>query len=118
MIWNSIPAQLAKENKKIIFGQLRQGARAKDFELAMEWLRDCGLIHKISRVSTPGLPLKAYEDFSAIKVYWVAMGILGAMVDMDARTILEGNRLFTEFKDSLTEQFVLQELVTVGHTLY
>ncbi|PZV84537.1 hypothetical protein CLV31_104188 [Algoriphagus aquaeductus] len=118
MIWNSIPSQLAKENKKFIFGQLRQGARAKEFELAMEWLRDCGLIHKISRVSKPGMPLKAYEDFSAFKVYLLDVGILGAMVDLDARSILEGNRLFTEFKGSLTEQFVLQELITAGHTLY
>lgn len=118
MIWNSIPAQLAKENKKFIFGQLRHGARAKDFELAMEWLRDCGLIQKISRVSKPGLPLKAYEDFSAFKVYLLDVGILGAMVDLDARSILEGNRLFTEFKGSLTEQFVMQELITAGNTLY
>lgn len=118
MIWNSIPAQLAKENKKFIFGQLRHGARAKDFELAMEWLRDCGLIQKISRVSKPGLPLKAYEDFSAYKVYLLDVGILGAMVDLDARSILEGNRLFTEFKGSLTEQFVMQELITAGNTLY
>lgn len=118
MIWNSIPAQLAKENKKFIFGQLRQGARAKDFELAMEWLRDCGLIHKISRVSKPGMPLKAYEDFSSFKVYLLDVGILAAMVDLDARSILEGNRLFTEFKGSLTEQFVLQELITAGHPLY
>ena len=118
MIWNSIPAQLAKENKKFIFGQLRHGARAKDFELAMEWLRDCGLIQKISRVSKPGLPLKAYEDFSAFKVYLLDVGILGAMVDLDARSILEGNRLFKEFKGSLTEQFVMQELITAGNTLY
>lgn len=118
MIWNSIPAQLAKENKKFIFGQLRHGARAKDFELAMEWLRDCGLIQKISRVSKPGLPLKAYEDFSAFKVYLLDVGILGAMVDLDARSILEGNRLFTELKGSLTEQFVMQELITAGNTLY
>jgi predicted AAA+ superfamily ATPase len=118
MIWNSIPAQLAKENKKFIFAQLRKGARAKDFELAMEWLRDCGLIHKISRVSKPGLPLKAYEDFSAFKVYLLDVGILSAMVDLDVRSILEGNRLFTEFKGSLTEQFVMQELITAGNTLY
>lgn len=118
MVWNSIPAQLAKENKKFIFGQLRQGARAKDFELAMEWLRDCGLIHKISRVSKPGMPLKAYEDFSAFKVYLLDVGILGAMVDLDARSILEGNKLFIEFKGALTEQFVLQELIASGHNLY
>ena len=76
------------------------------------------MIHKISRVSKPGLPLKAYEDFSAFKVYLLDVGILGAMVDLDARSILEGNRLFTEFKGSLTEQFVMQELITAGNTLY
>jgi uncharacterized protein len=118
MIWNSIPAQLAKENKKFIFGQLRKGARAKDFELAMEWLKDCGLIHKISRVSKPGVPLKAYEDFTSFKIYVVDVGILGAMVDLDTRSILEGNRLFTEFKGAMTEQFVLQELITTGLTLF
>ncbi|MFN3999267.1 ATP-binding protein [Algoriphagus sp.] len=118
MIWNSIPSQLAKENKKFIFGQLRHGARAKEFELAMEWLRDCGLIHKISRVTKPGFPLKAYEDFSAFKVYLLDVGILGAMVDMDPMSVLGGNNLFTEFKGSLTEQFVLQELIASGHSLY
>lgn len=118
MIWNSIPSQLAKENKKFIFGQLRQGARAKEFELAMEWLRDCGLIHKISRVTKPGFPLKAYEDFSAFKVYLLDVGILGAMVDMDPKSVLEGNKLFSEFKGALTEQFVLQELIAKGQSLY
>ncbi len=118
MIWNSIPSQLAKENKKFIFGQLRKGARAKDFELAMEWLRDCGLIHKISRVSKPGFPLKAYEDFSVFKVYLLDVGILGAMVDLDPTSVLKGNKLFTEFKGSLTEQFVLQELLAAGHSIY
>lgn len=118
LIWNSVPAQLAKENKKFIFGQLRQGARAKDFELAMAWLKDCGLIHKISRVSKPGIPLKAYEDFTSFKIHLVDVGILGAMVDLDTRSILEGNRLFTEFKGSMTEQFVMQELITAGHALF
>jgi predicted AAA+ superfamily ATPase len=118
MIWNSIPSQLAKENKKFIYGQLRHGARAKEFELAMEWLRDCGLIHKISRVTKPGFPLKAYEDFSAFKVYLLDVGILGAMVDIDPKSVFGGNNLFTEFKGSLTEQFVLQELIASGHSLY
>ncbi|WP_317195098.1 ATP-binding protein [Algoriphagus oliviformis] len=118
MVWNSIPAQLAKENKKFIFSQLRQGARAKDFELALQWLADCGLIHRVSRVSKPGYPLKAYEDFAAFKVYLMDLGILGAMVDMDPKSILEGNRLFTEFKGAMSEQFVLQELVAHGQTLF
>lgn len=118
MVWNAVPAQLAKENKKFIFSQLRQGARSKDFELAVEWLRDCGLIHRIARVSKPGFPLKAYEDFASFKLYLLDIGILGTMVDLDPKSILEGNRFFTEFKGALTEQFVLQELTAAGHSLY
>ncbi|MBA4300421.1 MAG: ATPase [Cyclobacterium sp.] len=118
MVWNAVPAQLAKENKKFIFSQLRQGARSKDFELAVEWLRDGGLIHRIARVSKPGFPLKAYEDFASFKVYLLDVGILGTMVDLDPKSILEGNRLFTEFKGTLTEQFVLQELTAAGHSLF
>ncbi len=112
MLWNSIPAQLAKENKKFIYGAIRQGARAKDYELAMSWLIDCGLIHKINRVTKPGMPLKAYEDISAFKLFLVDMGLLGAMVDMDIKTLLEGNTVFEEFKGALSEQFVLQQLIT------
>jgi predicted AAA+ superfamily ATPase len=111
MLWNSIPAQLAKENKKFIYGALRQGARAKNYELAMSWLIDCGLIHKVNRVTKPGMPLKAYEDISAFKLFMVDMGLLGAMVDMDVKTLLEGNAVFEEFKGALTEQFVLQQLI-------
>lgn len=112
MLWNSIPAQLAKENKKFIYGAIRKGARAKEYELAMSWLIDCGLIHKVSRTTKPGMPLKAYEDTSAFKLFMVDIGLLGAMVDMDVKTLLEGNKVFEEFKGSLTEQFVLQQLVT------
>jgi uncharacterized protein len=112
MLWNSIPVQLAKENKKFIYGAIRQGARAKDYELAMSWLIDCGLIHKVNRVTKPGMPLKAYEDIGAFKLFMVDMGLLGAMVDMDVKTLLEGNAVFEEFKGALTEQFVLQQLIT------
>jgi predicted AAA+ superfamily ATPase len=112
MLWNSIPAQLAKENKKFIYGAIRQGARAKDYELAMSWLIDCGLIHKVNRVTKPGMPLKAYEDISAFKLFIVDIGLLGAMVDMHVKTLLEGNAVFEEFKGALTEQFVLQQLIT------
>nr|WP_281380765.1 ATP-binding protein [Rhabdobacter roseus] len=111
MLWNSIPAQLAKENKKFIYGIIRQGARAKEYELAMSWLIDCGLIHKVNRVTKPAMPLKAYEDFGAFKLFMVDVGLLGAMVDMDVKTLLEGNRIFEEFKGALTEQFVLQQLM-------
>lgn len=112
MLWNTIPAQLAKENKKFIYGVIKQGARAKDYELAMSWLIDCGLIHKVNRVNKPAIPLKAYEDFSAFKLFMVDVGLLSAMVDIDIKTLLNGNELFEEFKGALTEQFALQQLVT------
>lgn len=111
MLWNSIPAQLAKENKKFIYGIIRQGARAKDYEMAMSWLIDCGLVHKVNRVSKPAIPLKAYEDFGAFKLFVADVGLLGAMADIDIKTLLDGNNLFGEFKGALTEQFVLQQLI-------
>lgn len=111
MVWNSVPLQLAKENKKFFFGQIRQGARAKEFETAIEWLLDCGLIGKVYRVEKPAIPLKAYIDFSAFKIYLLDVGLLGAMSDLDAHSILEGNELFTEFKGALTEQYVYQQIV-------
>ncbi len=112
MVWNSIPMQLAKENKKFFFGQIKQGARMKDFEMAIEWLLDCGLIKKVYRVDKPAVPLKAYIDFSAFKLFLVDIGLLGALSELDAESILEGNRIFTEFKGALSEQYVLQQLVS------
>lgn len=111
MVWNSIPLQLAKENKKFFFGQIKAGARMKDYEIAIEWLLDCGLIKKVYRVNKPAVPLKAYMDFSAFKLFLVDVGLLGAMSELDAESILEGNDIFVEFKGALTEQYVLQELV-------
>jgi len=111
MVWNSIPMQLAKENKKFFFGQIKTGARMKDFEIAIEWLLDCGLITKVYRVNKPAVPLKAYIDFAAFKLFLLDVGLLGALSDLDAESILEGNEIFVEFKGALTEQFVLQELV-------
>lgn len=110
MLWNSIPAQLAKENKKFIYGLIKKGARAKEYELALAWLIDCGLIYKIDRVNKPNIPLIAYQDTSAFKLYILDVGLLGAMTRMDAKILLEGNEIFTEFKGSFTEQFVLAEL--------
>lgn len=110
MLWNSIPAQLAKENKKFIYGLIKEGARAKEYELALSWLIDCGLIYKIDRVNKPNIPLIAYQDTSAFKLYILDVGLLGAMTRMDAKILLEGNEIFTEFKGSFTEQFVLTEL--------
>ena len=111
MLWNSIPAQLAKENRKFIYGLIRHGARAKEYELAITWLIDCGLIHKITNVTKPAIPLKAYEDFGAFKLFLVDIGLLAAMTDFDAKTLLDGNDLFEEFKGALTEQYVLQQLI-------
>ena len=111
MVCNSVPMQLAKENKKFLFGKIKEGARSKDFEIAIEWLQDCGLITKVYRVNKPAMPLKAYIEFSAFKLYLLDVGLLSAMSDLDARTILEGNRIFTEFKGALTEQYVLQQLI-------
>ena len=110
MLWNSIPAQLAKENKKFIYGLIKEGARAKEYELALSWLIDCGLIYKIDRVNKPNIPLIAYQDTSAFKLYILDVGILGAMTRIDEKILLEGNEIFTEFKGSFTEQFVLTEL--------
>lgn len=110
MLWNSIPSQLAKENKKFIYGLLREGARAKDYETAIMWLSDCGLIHKVSRINTPKVPLKAYEDFKSFKLFLVDIGLLGSLAGLEQQTLLAANDLFVEFKGSLTEQYVLQQL--------
>ena len=113
MVWNSIPSQLAKENKKFIYGLVREGGRAKDYEAAIMWLCDCGLIHKVSRVNAAGVPLKAYEDLKAFKLFIVDVGLLGCMTGLRQRTLLDGNDLFSEFKGALTEQYVCQQLQTV-----
>ena len=110
MVWQSIPAQLAKENKKFIYGVIREGARAKDFELAIQWLVDCGLLLKSHRVSKPGMPLIAYQDISVFKLFLHDVGLLVAMTGLDLRVITEGNKIFTEFKGALTEQYVMQQL--------
>ncbi len=113
MLWNNIPSQLAKENKKFIYGLVREGARAKDYEAAIMWLSDCGLVHKISRVNTAGIPLKAYEDLKAFKLFLLDVGLLGCMAGLHPHTLLDGNDLFVEFKGALTEQYVCQQLKTV-----
>ncbi len=113
MVWNSIPSQLAKENKKFIYGLVREGGRAKDYETAIMWLSDCGLIHKVSRVNAAGIPLKAYEDLKAFKLFLVDVGLLGCMTGLHQRTLLDGNHLFVEFKGALTEQYVCQQLKTI-----
>lgn len=113
MIWNSIPSQLAKENKKFIYGLVREGGRAKEYESAIMWLCDCGLVHKVSRVNATGFPLRAYEDLKAFKLFVADVGLLGCMAGLSQRTLLDGNNLFAEFKGALTEQYVCQQLKTI-----
>lgn len=114
MLWNSIPAQLAKENRKFIYGLVKEGSRAKDYEMALSWLTDCGQVHKVTRVTRPGLPLKAYEDMKAFKLYVADTGLLTAMSGLEIKTLLSGDRVFSEFKGSITEQFVFQQLTCTG----
>ena len=110
MVWKSIPSQLFKDNKKFIYGALRQGARAKDFELAIEWLVDSGLLYKVPRCTKPALPLDIYEDFSVFKLYLLDIGLLGAMVNVDPAQVLVNNQIFSEYKGGMTEEYVLQEM--------
>lgn len=118
MVWQSIPMQLAKENRKFIYGVIREGARAKDFELAIQWLTDCGLILKSTRISKPGMPLIAYMEMNAFKIYMLDVGLLAAKGNLDARVLLEGNKVFEEFKGALTEQFVAQQLAVSRKELF
>lgn len=113
MLWNSIPSQLARENKKFVYGLVREGGRAREYETAIMWLSDCGLVHKVSRVNAAGIPLKAYEDLKAFKIFIVDVGLLGCMTGLRQRTLLDGDDLFVEFKGALTEQYVCQQLKTI-----
>ncbi len=111
LVWNSLPTQLSKENRKFIFGLVKKGARAKDFELAIEWLKDSGLIYQINRISKPGIPLASYKDPSAYKLFMLDVGLLGAMAKLEAKVLTDGSQIFEEFKGSLTENYVLQQLI-------
>lgn len=115
LVWGSLGAQLARENKKFIYGAVRSGARARDFEECIQWLIDYGVVHKVPRVSALRAPLVSYEDASAFKLFCVDTGLLGAMVGLDMRMVFEDSMLFTEFKGALTEQYVEQELVAQGY---
>lgn len=112
MVWDSIPIQLAKENKKFFFGQIKKGARSSEYEIAIQWLIDCGLVYKVSRVNEPHMPLKAYKSMNAYKLFVIDVGLLGAMSELGAESILEGNDIFIEFKGALSEQYVLQQLIS------
>lgn len=118
MVWNSIPAQLAKENRKFIYGSLREGARAKDFELAIQWLEDAGLILRSYRISKPDIPLIAYMEMSSFKMFMLDVGLLAAKSDLSAKVLLDGSRIFEEFKGALTEQYVAQQLKASNRELY
>lgn len=112
MIWKSIPSQLARENKKFIYKVVKEGARAREYEDALQWLVDARLVHKIFRSTAPGLPIAAYDDLSAFKIYLADVGLLRRLAQLAPTAFGEGNRLFTEFKGALTENFVLQTLIT------
>lgn len=111
MVWDSIPMQLAKENKKFFFGQIKKGARSSEYEIAIQWLIDCGLVYKVSRVNEPRMPLKAYKSMNAYKLFILDVGLLGALSELTAESIIEGNDIFVEFKGALTEQYVLQQMI-------
>lgn len=115
---SSLPAQLAKENKKFIYGAIRKGSRAKDFELAIQWLLDAGIIYKVNRISEPKMPLKFYEDFDAFKLFLLDCGLLACMSDAPIDQMLVGDNVFTEFKGMFTEQYVMQQLKVIGFTPY
>ena len=110
MIWQSIGGQLSKENKKFIYGFIKEGSRAKNFELSIEWLRDAGLLYKVNRAKKGHIPLAAYEDFSAFKVFMLDVGLLGSMCGVPSSALIDGNAIFTDYKGALTEQYVLQQL--------
>ncbi len=119
MVWNAIPTQLAKENRKFFFGQIKEGGRMKDFEMAIQWLVDCGLLLKVHKVSKPNTPLKAYLDFNSFKLYLLDVGLLGALSGLDKSSVLQGSNIFVEFKGALAEQYVLQQLVVkLGYVPY
>ena len=117
-VWDSLPSQLAKENKKFIYGALKKGARAKEYEKAIQWLIDSGLIMKVNKVNQTTLPLKFYEDYSAFKLFALDLGLLGAMSDVPAKEILIGSNIFSEYKGAFTEQFVAQQLYFENHKLF
>lgn len=109
-LWLSLPSQLGKENRKFVYGLVKQGARAREYEIALQWLIDGGLIHRVNCVKAPRMPLKSYEDRNAFKIYCVDIGLLGAMCRLDSATLIDGSQIFTEFKGALTEQYVMQQL--------
>lgn len=113
MLWESIPNQITQESKKFVYKKIKSGARADEFEEALSWLVNCGLVYKINRITKPAMPLKAYEDTKAFKLFILDVGLLSALSKLPARTLIEGDRIFTEFNGALAEQYVLQQLKTL-----
>lgn len=118
MVWNSIPSQLAKENRKFVFGALKKGARASEFEMAIQWLKDAGLVYQVNRVSMPGMPLKFYAENTVFKLFVLDVGLMGAMVDAPAESVLVADTLFKEYKGAFTELFVLTQLMPCELPVY
>lgn len=117
-VWDSIPMQLAKENKKFVYGNIKKGARASEFEIAIQWLLDAGLVYRVHRATSPTLPLKFYEDLSAFKLFMLDVGLLGAMTDTPAASILIGDKAFAEYKGALTELYVLTQLMPLDIPIF
>lgn len=113
MLWNKIPSQLTKENKKFVYNVIKKGARAKEYETALTWLKDCGLIYQVHKITKPGLPIKAYEDLDSFKLFVLDVGLLGALTNLEAKTILEKYKIFEEFRGAIAEQYVLQQFKTI-----
>jgi len=113
LLWTSIPSQLTRENKKFIYGAVRHGARARDFETALSWLCNSGLVYRVNKITKPGLPIIAYEDFNAFKLFVLDVGLLGALTNLDVKTLLEGDKIFEEFKGAIAEQYVFQQFKTI-----
>lgn len=118
MVWDSIPAQLAKENKKFVYGAVKKSARATDFEMAIQWLIDAGLAYKMPRVNSAKMPLKFYEDANAFKLFMLDVGLMGAMAETSAQSMLVGNDIFSEYKGAFTELYVYTQLKTLNLSLY
>lgn len=117
MLWKTIPSQLAKENKKFIYSAIKTGARAKEYELALLWLKDAGLVYQVNRIKKPDIPLIAYQDFEAFKLFVVDVGLLSALTNLDVKTILEKTQIFEEFKGAIAEQYVYQQLRTLNYDM-
>ena len=118
LVWDSIPSQLAKENKKFVFGALKKGARASEFEMAIQWLIDAGLVYKVNRVAAPGMPLKFYEELTAFKLFMLDIGLMGAMADVPAESILVTDTMLKEYKGAFTELFVLTQFIAEELPIY